>query len=106
MRFVYSKPVRSLVQWSLCSLDTLRPEVAPSLRSECYTIRPSGHIETLDLASNYYIGTPTSLLQEDLLLSNLISQNVQAMVQVIYSSPIPQPDWSEVTSHGTNSTNK
>ena len=38
-----------------------------------------------------------------LLLSNLIGQNVQAMVQVIYSPPILQPDWSEVTSQGTKS---
>ena len=54
--FVYSKPVRSQVQWSLCSLDTLRPEVAPSLHLERYNIRPSD-LETLqlDLASNYYI---------------------------------------------------
>ena len=37
-----------------------------------------------------------------LLLSNLIGQNVQAMVQVIYSPPILQSDWSEVTSHGTS----
>ena len=40
-----------------------------------------------------------------LLLSNLIGQNVQAMVQVIYSPPILQPDWSEVTSHGTSTQN-
>ena len=38
-----------------------------------------------------------------LLLSNLIGQNVQAMVQFIFSHPILQSDWSEVTSHGTNS---
>ena len=37
-----------------------------------------------------------------LLLSNLIGQNVQAMVQVIYQPRIEQSDWSEVTSHGTN----
>ena len=36
-----------------------------------------------------------------LLLSNLIGQNVQAMVQVIYQPRIEQSDWSEVTSHGT-----
>ena len=51
--------------------------------------------------------TPTSFLQEvymkfiHLLLSNLIGQNVQAMVQVIYQPRIEQSDWSEVTSHGT-----
>ena len=37
-----------------------------------------------------------------LLLSNLIGQNVQAMVQVIYQPRIEQSDWSEVTSHGTS----
>ena len=50
--------------------------------------------------------TPTSFLQEvymkfiHLLLSNLIGQNVQAMVQVIYQPRMEQSDWSEVTSHG------
>ena len=39
-----------------------------------------------------------------LLLTNLIGQNVQAMVQVIYSPPILQPDRSEVTRHGTRKT--
>ena len=31
-----------LVQWSLRSLETLRPEVAPSLRSGRYSLGPSG----------------------------------------------------------------
>ena len=38
----YSKLVRYLVQWDLRSLETLRPEVAPSLRSGRYSLRPSG----------------------------------------------------------------
>ena len=35
--------------------ETLRPLVAPSLRSGCYSLGPSGRIETLDLVSNYYL---------------------------------------------------
>ena len=53
---VYSKLVKGLVQWSLCSLETLRSKVVPSLCSGRYSLRPSGigsvnHIETLDSAS-------------------------------------------------------
>ena len=55
---IYSKSVRGLVQWSLRSLETLRPEVAPSLRSGRHSLRPSvsNRVETLDSASNYYLG--------------------------------------------------
>ena len=35
-----------------------------------------------------------------LLLSNLIGQNVQAMVQEIYSPHLLQPYWSECYNHG------
>ena len=40
------------------SLYALRPLVAPSLRSECYSLGPSGLlkcVETLDSVSNYCI---------------------------------------------------
>ena len=85
----------------------------------CAVIMPEGG-SIWELYHGFYLGykpnqdinfrytcTPTSFLQEvymkfiHLLLSNLIGQNVQAMVQVIYSPPILQPDWSEVTSHRT-----
>ena len=39
---LYSKLVRYLVQWDLRSLETFRPEVAPSLRSGPYRLGPSG----------------------------------------------------------------
>ena len=39
---VYFKSVRGLIQWSLRSLETLRPEVAPSLRSGHHSLGPSG----------------------------------------------------------------
>ena len=49
---VYSKLVRGLVQWSLRSLETLSPEVAPSLHA-LETLQPRTF--GLDSASNYYL---------------------------------------------------
>ena len=39
---VWSKSVRRLDQWDLRDLETLRPLVAPSLRSGRYSLGPSG----------------------------------------------------------------
>ena len=58
---IYSKSVRGLVQWSLRSLETLRPEVAPSLRSP-RAFGSLNRVVTLDSASNYYIESIDSMI--------------------------------------------
>ena len=39
MQLLYSKLVRGLVQWSLRFYETVNPLIAPSIRSECYSLR-------------------------------------------------------------------
>ena len=54
-----SKQVRHLDLRDLPCLETLRPLVAPSLRSGCYSLGPSGFLNTVDPSvsvPNYYVG--------------------------------------------------
>ncbi len=60
LRFVamFLNQLGKLDQRDLSYLDTLRPLVAPSLRSGCYSLGPSGCLNNLDplvSLSNYYL---------------------------------------------------